>query len=57
MRRLLIIFMVTVCTIFSAYATTPMEAAEDIEISLAALEHRPPDLAGRASPKKTEIMR
>jgi hypothetical protein len=36
---------------------TPLEAAEDIEISLAALEHRAPDLAGRASPKKTEIMR
>ena len=36
---------------------TPPEAAEDIEISLAALEHRAPDLAGRASPRKTEIMR
>jgi hypothetical protein len=36
---------------------TPMEAAEDIEISLAALEHRTPDLQGRSSPKKTVIMR
>ena len=36
---------------------TPPEAAEDIEISLAALERRAPDLAGRASPRKTEIMR
>lgn len=36
---------------------TPQEAAEDIEISMAALEHRAPDLEGRASPNKTEIMR
>ncbi len=35
---------------------TPEEAAEDIEISLAALESRPPNLAGRNSPNKTEIM-
>ena len=35
---------------------TVEEAKEDIEISLAALEHRPPDLEGRASPNKTEIM-
>ena len=36
--------------------TTPWEVAEDVEISLAALENRPPDLEGRGSPKKTEIM-
>jgi hypothetical protein len=36
---------------------TPQEAAEDIEISLAALEHRAPDLEGRASPHKTVIMK
>ena len=36
---------------------TPDEAAEDIEISLAALEHRPPDLAGRSSPNKTSVMK
>lgn len=35
---------------------TPEEAAEDIEISLAAFEHRMPDLEGRSSPKKTSIM-
>ena len=35
---------------------TPDEAAEDIEISLAALEHRPPNLEGRSSPNKTAIM-
>lgn len=36
---------------------TPEEAAEDIEISLAALERRAPDLAGRSSPNKTSIMK
>ena len=36
---------------------TPQEAAEDIEISMAALENRPPDLEGRSSPAKTEIMK
>jgi hypothetical protein len=36
---------------------TPFEAVEDIEISLAALERRPPVLEGRSSPKKTEILK
>lgn len=36
---------------------SPEEAREDIEISLAALEGRPPKIAGRASPKKTGIMK
>lgn len=36
---------------------TPEEAAEDIEISLAALERRPPRLEGRSSPNKTAIMK
>ncbi len=36
---------------------TPEEAAEDIEISRAALENRPPELSGRDSPQKTGIMR
>jgi hypothetical protein len=36
---------------------TPEEACEDIEISLAAFEHRAPDLEGRSSPKKTSIMK
>ena len=35
---------------------TAREAAEDAEIGLAAIERRPPDLAGRASPKKTAVM-
>jgi hypothetical protein len=36
---------------------TPEEAAEDVEISLAAIERRRPELEGRSSPKKTEIMK
>ena len=36
---------------------TPDEAAEDIEISLAAIERRMPNLEGRASPNKTAIMK
>jgi hypothetical protein len=36
---------------------TPYEAAEDIEISMAALERRAPVIKGRSSPKKSEIMR
>lgn len=36
---------------------TPEEAAEDIEISLAAIERRQPDLQGRSSPNKTSIMK
>ena len=35
---------------------TPEEAAEDIEISLAAFERRPPRLEGRGSPNKTAIL-
>jgi len=44
------------CDMVAVGCFTPDEAAEDIEISLAALESRPPDLAGRSSPHKTEIM-
>jgi hypothetical protein len=36
---------------------TAEEAVEDVEISLAAIERRRPDIAGRSSPKRTEIMR
>jgi len=36
---------------------TPEEALEDIEISLAAFSHRPPELEGRSSPNKTSIMK
>lgn len=35
---------------------TPQEVEEDIEISLAALEGRSPNLEGRSSPNKTSIM-
>lgn len=44
------------CDLVSIGCLTPEEAAEDIEISLAAIEHRPPALAGRASSHKTAIM-
>jgi hypothetical protein len=36
---------------------SPHEAEEDIEISLAALEHRLPDLEGRSSPAAQSIIR
>jgi hypothetical protein len=36
---------------------TPWEVEEDIEISRAALESRPPNLEGRNSPSKTSIMK
>jgi len=35
---------------------TPDEAAEDIEIGFAAIDRRPPNLAGRASPNKTAAL-
>lgn len=44
------------CDMVTLGCLTPEEAAEDIEISLAAFEHRAPALAGRASPSKTAIM-
>jgi len=44
------------CDMVTVGCFTVEEAKEDIEISLAALENRPPDLEGRASPNKTEIM-
>ncbi|MFW5856192.1 MAG: hypothetical protein ACOCQ1_03265 [Halanaerobiaceae bacterium] len=44
------------CDMVTVGCMTPWEVAEDIEISLAALEGRPPDLEGRGSPKKTDIM-
>ena len=37
-------------------AFTPEEAEEDIEIAMAAIERRKPDLSGRSSPAKSEIM-
>ena len=36
---------------------TPLEAEEDIEISLAALEHRLPNISGRSSPARQSIIR
>ncbi|MCX7708364.1 MAG: hypothetical protein N2484_00780 [Clostridia bacterium] len=45
------------CDMITVGCLTPEEAAEDIEISLAALEGRPPQLEGRSSPNKTEIMK
>ena len=38
-------------------AFTPTEVHEDVEIALAAIERRQPNLEGRNSPAKTEIMR
>ena len=40
------------CDMVTVGCLTPEEAAEDIEISLAALEGRPPRLGGRSSPKR-----
>jgi len=44
------------CDMVTVGCFTPEEAREDIEIGRAALERRAPNLAGRASPKKTAIM-
>ena len=45
------------CDMVTVGCLTPEEAAEDIEISLAALEHRPPHLEGRSSPNKTAVLK
>lgn len=45
------------CDMVTVGCLTPEEAVEDIEISLAALERRPPAIAGRSSPNKTSIMK
>ncbi len=45
------------CDMVTVGCLTPEEAREDIEISFAALESRPPNLEGRSSPNKTEIMK
>jgi hypothetical protein len=44
------------CDMVTVGCLTPKEAEEDIEIGLAAIERRRPGIAGRSSPKKTEIM-
>jgi hypothetical protein len=45
------------CDMVTVGCLTPEEAEEDIEISLAAFEGRPPELEGRNSPNKTIIMK
>jgi hypothetical protein len=44
------------CDMITLGCLTPEEAAEDIEISLAALERRAPVLEGRSSPNRTAII-
>ena len=45
------------CDMVTVGCLTSDEAEDDIEISMAALEGRAPDLEGRSSPNKTEIMK
>ncbi|HBM81619.1 MAG TPA: hypothetical protein DD426_12440 [Clostridiaceae bacterium] len=45
------------CDMVTVGCLTPEEATEDIEISFAALEGRPPELEGRNSPNRTEIIK
>ncbi|NLG37958.1 MAG: hypothetical protein GX549_08060 [Clostridiales bacterium] len=45
------------CDMVTVGCLTPQEAREDIEIGMAAIERRPPVLAGRSSPCKTAIIR
>jgi len=45
------------CDMVTVGCLTAKEAAEDIEIGLAAIERRRPDIEGRGSPKKTDIMK
>jgi len=44
------------CDMVTVGCFAPEEAREDVEIGRAAIERRPPELAGRASPRKTAIM-
>jgi hypothetical protein len=45
------------CDMVTVGCLTPREAREDVEIGLAALERRPPDLGGRDSPSATPILK
>jgi len=45
------------CDLVTVGCFTPEEAVEDVEISRAAIERRRPDIEGRSSPMRTEIMR
>ncbi len=44
------------CDMVTVGAFTPYEVHEDVEIAMAAIERRPPQLTGRASPNKTAVM-
>jgi hypothetical protein len=45
------------CDMVTVGCFTPREVHEDVEIALAAIERRKPDLEGRNSPSKTPIMK
>ena len=45
------------CDMVTVGAMTTDEVHEDVEIAMAALEHRRPDLEGRNSPNRTEILK
>ena len=45
------------CDMVTVGAMTAAEVHEDVEIAMAAIEHRYPDLEGRSSPNKTVIMK
>lgn len=44
------------CDMVTVGCYTREEVAEDVEIAMAAMERRQPDLEGRSSPKKSDIM-
>jgi len=44
------------CDMVTVGCFTREEVHEDVEIALATIERRPPDVMGRSSPQKTEIM-
>ena len=44
------------CDMVTVGAFTPNEIHEDVEIAMAAIEHRAPKIEGRNSPKKTDAM-
>jgi hypothetical protein len=45
------------CDMVTVGCMTPQEAREDVEIALAVLERRSPDIEGRGSPSKTSVMK
>ena len=44
------------CDMVTVGAHTPSEVHEDVEIAMAALEKRPPNLEGRSSPNRTSVL-